>query len=76
MSAGTHGRRVPLLLWPFWAVWRLLAFILEFTGRTVGVVLALVLLILGAVASITVIGAVIGVPLIVVGLSLLARALC
>jgi len=76
MSARYERRRVPWLLWPFWVIWRLLAFILEFTGRTVGVVLALVLLIVGAVACITVIGAVVGVPLIIVGLALLTRALC
>jgi len=27
MSTETRTRRVPLLLWPFWAIWRLLAWI-------------------------------------------------
>jgi hypothetical protein len=69
------AKRVPLLLWPFYAIWRLVAFILEVTGRIVGVVLGLVLLILGLLVSLTVIGAVVGVPLIILGLLLILRGL-
>ncbi|MBU0493092.1 MAG: hypothetical protein KKA73_25600 [Chloroflexi bacterium] len=36
--------KVPLLLWPFWAIWRLLTLILGLTGRLVAVVLGLVLM--------------------------------
>jgi hypothetical protein len=68
-------RKVPLLLWPFYAIWRLVAFILEFTGRLVGVVLGLVLLIVGLLISLTVIGAVVGVPLIILGTLLILRGL-
>lgn len=31
MSA--NDRDVPLLLWPFYAIWRLLTFVLELVGR-------------------------------------------
>ena len=47
------------LLWPFEALWRLVAFILELTGRLVAVVLGLVLIIVGVLVSLTVVGAVV-----------------
>jgi len=75
MTGRDEKRRVPYFLWPFYAVWRLLSFILEMTGRLVGVVLGLVLLIVGLVVSLTVIGAVVGVPLMIVGLLLMVRCL-
>jgi hypothetical protein len=68
-------KKVPLLLWPFYAIWRLVAFVLELTGRVLGVVLGLVLLIVGIVVSLTVIGAVVGVPLMILGMLLILRGL-
>jgi hypothetical protein len=68
-------KKVPLLLWPFYAIWRLVALILELTGRLIGVVLGLVLLIVGLLVSLTVIGAVVGVPLIILGMLLILRGL-
>jgi len=68
-------KRVPILLWPFYAIWRLVALILEFTGRLIGVVLGLVLFILGLLVSLTIIGAVVGIPLIILGLLLILRSL-
>jgi hypothetical protein len=74
MMKGTD-RRVAWYLWPFHALWRLLGSILELTGRVVGVVLGLVLLILGIVISLTVVGAVVGAPLAILGLLLVVRGL-
>jgi hypothetical protein len=71
----TTRKSVPFLLWPFYAIWRLLALILEITGRLVGAILGLVLMILGVILTITVVGAIIGVPLIVFGLMLSIRSL-
>lgn len=68
-----HERRIPLLLWPFYAIWRLVALILEITGRIIGVVLGSALLILGLVVSLTVVGAVVGVPLLILGMLLILR---
>ena len=68
-------QHVPILLWPFWAIWRLVVLIIELTGRLVGAILGLVLMIVGVVISLTVIGAVIGVPLIVFGFMLIVRSL-
>lgn len=67
-------RPTPLLLWPFVAVWRLLALIIELTGRLIGAVLGLALLIAGVVLSLTVIGAIVGVPLALLGLLLMVRS--
>ena len=68
-------RRVPVLLWPFYALWRLLTFVLGLTGRIVAGVLGLVLIAVGVLVSATVVGAPIGVALAVLGLLLLLRAL-
>ncbi|HEY3342206.1 MAG TPA: hypothetical protein VGK81_09320, partial [Anaerolineae bacterium] len=71
----THEPHVPLLLWPFWAIWRLVTFILGLTGRLVAVVLGLVLLIVGVLLTLTVIGAIVGIPLILFGFLLLLRGI-
>lgn len=71
----TEKKHVPLLLWPFWAIWRLVVLIIEITGRLVGAVIGLVLMIVGVIVSLTIIGAVVGVPLIVFGFMLVIRSL-
>ena len=68
-------RRVPWFLWPFYALWRLVSLVLVATGRFVCGVLGLVLIGAGALLSLTVVGAPIGIPLGVLGLLLLCRAL-
>jgi hypothetical protein len=68
-------RNVPILLWPFYAIWRLIALIIEITGRLIGAVLGLVLMIAGVVLTITIVGAIVGVPLIIFGLMLTIRSL-
>ena len=72
MSA-THKKHVPWLLWPFWAIWKLVVGIVAATGRLVAVILGLVFLIVGAVLTATLVGAIVGIPLIVFGLLLLVR---
>jgi len=68
-------KHIPVLLWPFWLIWKLVIFIIEFTGRVVGAVLGLVLMIVGILASLTVVGAIIGIPLIIFGFTLILRCL-
>ena len=75
MSAVSEKKHVPWYLWPFWAIWRLVGLILQITGRVLAVVLGLVLMLAGALVSLTVIGAIIGVPLFIVGLLLVFRGL-
>lgn len=73
MNDKTNERRVPLLLWPFWAIWRLLAIILGLTGRLVAAIVGLVLMIVGLILTITVLAAPIGIPLIIFGFLLIIR---
>ena len=75
MSATSEKKRVPWYLWPFWAIWHLVEIILQLTGRVLAVVLGLVLMVAGALVSLTVIGAIIGVPLFIIGLLLVFRGL-
>lgn len=68
-------RRVPWILWPFVAIWRLVALIVELTGRLIAVVLGSVLVLAGLLVSLTVIGAIVGLPLALFGLLLVVRGL-
>ncbi len=63
------------LAWPFVALWKLLAGILNLTGRLVGAILGIVLMIAGLVLTVTVVGAIVGIPLIVFGFMLMVRSL-
>ncbi len=64
-----------IVLLPFRAIWRLVTLIFELTGRVLAMVIGLVLMILGVLISATVIGALIGIPMAVFGLLLVARGL-
>jgi hypothetical protein len=66
---------VPWFLWPFVALWRLLATIVELTGRFVAMVLGIVLIIVGGIVSLTIVGAIVGIPLAFIGLLLLLRGI-
>jgi hypothetical protein len=66
-------RRTPWFLWPFAALWRLLAFIIELTGRLLAAILGLVLMIVGVILTVTIVGALVGVPLIIFGFLLILR---
>ena len=63
------------IFWPFVALWRLVTWILELTGRLVAVILGLVFMAVGAILSVTVVGAFIGVPLFLFGVLLVFRGL-
>jgi hypothetical protein len=71
----TSQKSTPWYLWPFVALWRFVTWIFGFTGRILAVVLGLALMIVGVLASLTVIGAIIGVPLAIVGFLLVLRGL-
>ncbi|NIW48358.1 MAG: hypothetical protein GWN30_27495, partial [Gammaproteobacteria bacterium] len=55
MSQLNTAEQVPWYLWPFWAIWRLLTWIVRLTGRLIAILLGLVMIIVGAVLSITVV---------------------
>jgi len=68
-------KRIPWYLLPFAALWKLLAVIVEMTGRFVAMVLGIVFIIVGIVVSLTIVGAIVGIPLAIVGLLLLFRGM-
>ncbi len=67
-------RRIPILLLPFYLVWRMLSFVVEAVGRVACVVLGFTLLAIGIAVSLTLVGAPIGIPLAAIGTLLLLRA--
>ncbi len=73
MAVRTHD--TPLLLTPFAWLWNLVTFILGLTGRLFAVLLGFVLLIVGLLLTVTVIGAIVGIPMLIVGFALVLRGL-
>ncbi len=71
----SRHKKVSWFLWPFVALWDLVAWILQATGRLVAAVLGLVLMIAGALLTVTVIGAIIGIPLVILGFLLMIRSI-
>ncbi|OGN74368.1 MAG: hypothetical protein A2X25_05610 [Chloroflexi bacterium GWB2_49_20] len=63
------------MLWPFVALWKLVTGIVTLTGRLVAAILGLVLMFVGVVVSLTIIGAIVGIPLVVFGFLLILRGL-
>lgn len=63
------------ILWPFTAAWRCFALLLVITGRLVGVVFGLSLLLVGLVVSLTLVAAPVGIPFAILGFLLIVRSL-
>jgi hypothetical protein len=70
-----HKHKIHWLLWPFVALWELLAFILKLTGRLVAGVLGLAFMIVGLVLTVTVIASPVGIPFLIMGLLLILRSI-
>ena len=70
-SSDTH---VPLLLWPFYAIWRFLTFVLELIGRLLSALVGIGLMIAGITITLSIVGAPVGIPLASLGFLLLVRA--
>ncbi|GEM_PF-305107 len=68
------GRRVPLLFYPFVGMWRFFAKMVELMGRATAAILGLLVMILGVVLTATVLGAIVGIPLVIFGFLLVVRA--
>jgi len=66
---------VPVLLWPFYAVWRLLTLVVELIGRLLCGILGIGLMIAGVAITLSIIGAPLGIPLASVGFLLLVRSI-
>jgi hypothetical protein len=71
----THAKGTPWYLWPFVAIWKLLAVIVEMTGRLVAMIIGILLMIAGILVSLTIVGAIVGIPLAIVGLLLFVKGI-
>lgn len=71
----TSESRVPWILWPFYAVWKLLTLLLEILGRILCGLTGIALMATGVAISLSVIGAPLGIPLAAFGFLLTIRAL-
>ena len=71
-STDTH---IPILLWPFYAIWRLLTFVLSVVGRLICSVVGIGMMIAGVLITMSIVGAPLGIPLASLGFLLLIRAL-
>jgi hypothetical protein len=67
--------KVHWLLWPVYALWKFLATIIELTGRFVAILLGVVLMVAGALLCLTIVGAIVGIPLILFGAMLTLRGI-
>jgi len=70
-----HRKGTGLLFLPFVILWRLVNFVLSVMGRLITAAVGFMLIIIGIVISLTVVGAVVGIPLGLVGTLLLIRAI-
>ncbi len=71
----SESKHIPFLLWPFYAIWKLIEWIFLLTGRLIGVILGLVLMIVGIVLTLTVVGAIVGIPFIIIGFLLTLKSI-
>ena len=65
----------PWFLWPFAAVWNLLALVLNITGRVLAGILGVGLMVVGIAFTMTVAGAPVGIPFAILGLLLIIRSI-
>jgi hypothetical protein len=70
-----HSRGTPWFLMPFTLIGKLVTLTLDLTGRLVVVILGAALMLAGGLLCLTVIGAVVGIPLGVIGLMIVLRGL-
>ncbi len=70
-----NKKRTSWIFWPFVALWDLISWILQLTGRLVAAIVGLVFMIVGVLLTVTIIGAIVGIPFIVFGLLLMIRSI-
>jgi hypothetical protein len=69
------NRTAPWFLWPFVAVWDLLALVLNITGRVLAAILGVGLMVVGIALTMTVAGAPVGIPFVILGFLLMIRSI-
>lgn len=62
-----------IILWPFKMILSLVSSVVKLTGRLIAIVLGLVLMTVGFAATFTIIGGIVGIPLIIFGFLLLVK---
>ena len=67
--------RVPWILWPFAALWDLLAMVLITLGRLLTGLTGLLLMATGVLLTLTIVASPVGVPMAALGFLLLVRSL-
>lgn len=68
-------KETPFLLTPLVWLWQLVTWVLGLTGRLIAVLLGFVLLVLGLLVTLTVVGAIVGIPMMIMGFALILRGL-
>ena len=64
-----------VLSWPFRMFWSFIGFLFLAIGKIISLILSLVLIFAGIIVTMTVVGAIVGIPLIIVGVLLFIRSL-
>lgn len=67
--------KTSILLFPFVALLKLIEIIIKITGRLLAVILGLVFMIIGGLLCLTIVGAIIGVPIVIFGFIMVVRGL-
>ena len=74
MSANAF-QRTPVVLWPVVAAWKIITKLVALTGILIALLVGFVLMVVGVTLSMTVVGAVVGLPLLFIGVMITLRAI-
>lgn len=64
-----------LIFWPFILISKIIKILISLLRRSINIGLGFIFIIIGIVSSITIIGAVIGIPLIILGLGIIMKGI-
>lgn len=64
-----------IILWPFTLVGKIVELILKATGKLIAFIIGLVFIIVGIFLTITIIGAIIGIPMTIIGFTLVIKGI-
>jgi len=63
-----------ILLFPFRVIWWVISFLFSLTGRLLGIIIGSVLMVVGLALTFTFVGAVFGIPIVILGLLLIVKS--
>lgn len=63
-----------ILLFPFFAIWTFIGILFKLLGKLMSAIVGTVILIVGLILTFTLIGAIVGIPLSILGFLLIIRA--